>query len=802
MKKSFLFLVCILYGCIQSFSQKIVETNYYINHPDLGGDVIINSSTTETDGENNLVSFEVVASSEGEYYLSFWMCPSKLEDGTYAKYAVSVNGDILSDELCPIFGDWQSISLSQGGQVTLLKGVNVVSIIGSGSDVPSVEHVRMSKDRQKSTISSIAYDKYKTMIETESSTNALKNATMSAYLATDTLSNELLALASTDAPLYNYTYALNLSINYTFYKTVSFTQGQQVFLATNGIDNFSHILEFFSAASPESYSWSAMSNSNCMASLNVTIPATGLYYVRVRSYLNARSGLCNLNINGDNYYENIPVYSLGVRCLQGTDKVYNTFTCYSTGDPRLWIEEGSSIPGKISAYNDDYGKHADFAWGRNARIKKQFSRPVHAALLSTFSSYNPTAKCDLYIKCPNSTIMSYFDNLEDDDAIQSAPASGVYNCISWSGAITSYWEWPLSPYSSYYSSNPLTAFDNFYASRGLTRNGATEANSVVDLWAYVGSNGSREYSHASIRKGADNNAHGYDWESKPGSLMRTFHPRYALEGSNGYGQVVEYYTNSSTSTTALTLDEEIADGISEIEYVDFTTEENAYIEQRINALNSSLLSQFNNLYNNWKNKFSSTIYSNPIKIADCDEYRAVLSLCSTNKELQYAVFKHLGEGDIAAIQLVEELTLKSNQQVLQAVRAYNADNKTRAGVNIIRPVLSNTIDYVKRILSIENVGLAKSTRSATTGISYSNYKEFEIKSNLGSIQVDFSLTKPSKVSLSMIDLAGNVVFTALNDNDLDSGEHSYSLMSNCGGIYLVKLIIDGHASVKKITLNK
>lgn len=791
-----------LCGSIQSFSQKIVETSYYVNHPDLGGDVVINSSTTEMDGDNNVVSFEVEASVAGEYYLSFWMCPSKLEDGTYAKYAVSVNGNILSDGLCPKIGDWQSVSLSHGGTVTLNKGVNIISVLGSGSDVPSVEHVKMSTVRQKSIINGDAYDQYKSYLEEESSANAMQNAIMATSLNTDTLSNELLALASTDAPLYNYTYALNLSINYTFYKTVSFTQGQQVFLATNGVDNFTHILEFFSAASPESYSWSAMSNSNCMASLNVTIPATGLYYVRVRSYLNARSGLCNLNINGENYYENIPVYSLGVRCLQGTDQVYNTFTCYSTGDPRLWIEEGSSIPGKISAYNDDYGKRADFAWGRNARIKKQFSRPVHAALLSTFSSYNPTAKCDLYIKCPNSTIMPYFDKLKDDDAIQSAPASGVYNCISWSGAITSYWEWPCSPYSSYYSTDPLTAFDNFYTSRGLTRNGATEANSVVDLWAYVGSDDSRDYSHASIRKGADSNAHGYDWESKPGSLMRTFHPRYALEGNDGYGQVVEYYTNSNTSTTVLTLDEEIADGISEIEYVDFTAEENTYINQRINTLNSSLLSQFNNLYNNWNNVFTNTIYSNPVKIADCNEYRAVLNLCSANKGLQYAVFKHLGDGDIAAIKLVEDLTLSANQPVLQAVRAYNAANKTRAGVNVIRPVLSNTIDYVKRLLSIENASLVKSTRSATTGISYSNYKEFDVTSTLDNVHVTFSLSNPSKVSLSMVDLSGNIVCAALTDDSLESGDYSYNLTSSKGNVYLVKLVIDGHVSVKKIILNK
>ena len=85
------------------------------------------------------------------------------------------------------------------------------------------------------------------------------------------------------------------------------------------------------------------------------------------------------------------------------------------------------------------------------------------------------------MKCMESDLPEYFGNLEEDDAIQSAPASTQYNCISWSGAITSYWEWPPYETSSFYSPNPLTAFDNFYASRGLTRSGATANNGVVAL---------------------------------------------------------------------------------------------------------------------------------------------------------------------------------------------------------------------------------------------------------------------------------------------------------------------------------
>lgn len=795
---------------IQSFSQSIVETDYYASHTDLGGDVVINKSTKEVEGNKAIVSFEIEAPTAGEYYVSFWLFPTKLSDGTFAHYDVSANGNLITDKIIPIHGDWQAITLSQGGKISLNKGVNTVSIIGEVPDVPNVEHIRLSSVLQKAQINSAKYDLYKTAVVQESITNIAENLLLTTSTSSDTLStnNFLMANATstatnTDNPLYNYSYMLDVNFNYTFYKTVSFTEGQQIFLATNGVNNFSHILELFSSTSPENYSWTAMSNSNCMASLNITIPQTGMYYVRVRSYLNAHSGLCNLNINGQNYYENIPIFSVGVRYTQDTDKTYNTFTCKNTGDPRLWIEEGSSIPGKISAFNDDYGKIGDFSWGLNSRIKKKYTRPVHAVLLSAYSSYNPTGKCDLYIKCQNSTVMPYFSNLKEDDAIQSAPASDVYNCISWSGAITSYWEWPPYVGSSFYSPNPLTAFDNFYASRGFTRSGATESNAVVALWANVSASGDRNYTHGSVTKGADDNAHGYDWESKPGALMRTFHPRDALNGSS-YGQIVEYYRKANTSVSSfMTLEEEIADGIAQIEYVDFDSDENEVIAQKINTINNNVLSQFRTLYNQWRTVTENTIYSNPEQIANCQEYVNVLNFCKSNPILIYAIYQELGNGDnIAAIKLIEDLTLSDNLSVMQSVRENSAARLTRSSVKTVRPIHSNFVAYVKELLAIENVELAKTRKISgeTTGISYSNFTEFSYSSSAGTLFVNFTLNSTSKVSLNLLDLSGNIICCALNGKTLNSGDYSFKLKTVNGNIYLVQLIIDGHVNVKKVII--
>lgn len=121
-----------------------------------------------------------------------------------------------------------------------------------------------------------------------------------------------------------------------------------------------------------------------------------------------------------------------------------------------------------------------------------------------------------------------------------------YNCISWAGGITSHWVWPADSLSSYSAPDSLSAFDIFFASRGFTRTGATEDNSVIDLWSrYDSVLFKSEYTHASIRKRADSNAHGYDWESKAGALIRAFHPRYAL-ASKYYAEVVGHYIKTTT----------------------------------------------------------------------------------------------------------------------------------------------------------------------------------------------------------------------------------------------------------------
>lgn len=175
-KKVLFLLACLFMYGAESFSQKLVETDYYLNNPTLGGDVVIKKNTKEVNGDNAITSFEVEVSNTGEYYASFWMFPTKLKDGTFASYDVAVNGNVLTEKLNPTVGDWQSLSLSNNGRIFLKKGANIVSVIGKVPDVPNVEHVKFSVEYAQSRINDNAYKEYKTEVSFESAKFAEDNA--------------------------------------------------------------------------------------------------------------------------------------------------------------------------------------------------------------------------------------------------------------------------------------------------------------------------------------------------------------------------------------------------------------------------------------------------------------------------------------------------------------------------------------------------------------------------------------------------------------------------------------------------
>ena len=257
MKKLIFIILALCSVTIQCFSQKIIKSSYYSNHPELGGEVIIKQSTTEIVNDKSIISFEVEAPNSGDYYLSFWMLPVKLNDGTYVNYDVSVNGNMQRDKIIPQRGDWQSITLSSKNKIKLNKGTNTISIIGKVPLIPNVEHVRIASNLQESKIKGDLYQSYKASIVRENVDRGLKNTTN----ITDSIfnkSNLNVTKASSwippywgESPLYEYGFGLNMICKYTFYQTFHFSEGQPVSIKTTGINNITHVVEVFSCDFPE-----------------------------------------------------------------------------------------------------------------------------------------------------------------------------------------------------------------------------------------------------------------------------------------------------------------------------------------------------------------------------------------------------------------------------------------------------------------------------------------------------------------------------------------------------------------------
>lgn len=284
----------------------------------------------------------------------------------------------------------------------------------------------------------------------------------------------------------------------------------------------------------------------------------------------------------------------------------------------------------------------------------------------------------------SSQIRSLFPNLPSNNSFKSGLMSPIYNCISWSVERTDYWEWPGDRGSSYYHPNLLTAFDKLYAAYGYTRSGATADNAGIALWALNG-----EYTHASIRKNANTKKpHGFEWESKCGSLERVMHTRDALDGKS-YGKIAHYYkptSNVYSISQAITKD----------------TVNTLSLKNRISlkaSLPSRKITEFEEAYSAWKktwNNIAVAVYSNPRKYAESKEYAALLKVCTEMDKASWPLFiEKLADGDIFSINLIKDLTFTDNIKLMDEAKQ---NTLSKIGNGPLPSMYSNYINYCIKLL--------------------------------------------------------------------------------------------------------
>lgn len=354
-----------------------------------------------TDGNYNFKNFEVEASKSGAYYTEFWLLPSKYANNSYSKFIIYVNENYVG-VINPTVGNWQSARVEDHETFDLTEGTNVITIATQAPEFPEVESIKVALNDADASFSSEAYEEY------------LEDA--AAGVTYDISVEDVMNVYASDATSVGPAHYSNVPLNYTFYKTFSFTQGQEIFITTSSKDSHkidvvyygsepkfilnpgivrpidpiispinpgiinptsSNIsvgnpgviqpyvklsLPYTRATSEEmqGLSWvfpseKTLNSSMQVATAKLTIPKSGQYLVRVRHFVNGGTAVADVNVNGAYYYEDTPIALSYVDCTIPADgNYYATFTCCNNFgvDDPYLFIHGGNCD-KIVGFNDD-----------------------------------------------------------------------------------------------------------------------------------------------------------------------------------------------------------------------------------------------------------------------------------------------------------------------------------------------------------------------------------------------------------------------------------------------------------------
>ncbi len=540
---------------------------------------------------------------------------------------------------------------------------------------------------------------------------------------------------------YNYKYAENVPISYTYNTTLNLNEGEKYIFQTEKATDYPNCdteLYLFKTDITEelnyrNYTWfnDDMSNVtpiNRYSKIEVTIPVSGSYKLMAKCYDPiGKDGLCTkgyCNIYKINYKtqekvllkENAQLGGYRMALPSGmkfSTSKYNSFTTnINNCDPVMYILGENETQRKVIGYNDDYKSKGDYNWGKDARVKQNYilDKPRYI-FVSSFSL--TSGKCDIYGMCEGMYSSYNFPNLNEDDGIKSAPGSLAYNCISYSGGITIDWVDPITNVlSPWYNINSEQAFDNFYGNNPPRYSGAmtytettNEDEAVINLYK----NGD-SWTHASVRKPANEQLHGYSWESKLGSSYRIFHTLNSLNYDNpnsdkAYGHIEKRYKiadsniNSETKSNyilknEITYSESLKSGLTKIQNINITKSENMIIKNKVKNIKSEVTDNFNFLYYDWiKNSINDEVIS--------------LSSFSSNytKTIEYEKLSEFIDGNDELVELIISMylndssnvfiiTLFNDKVVCKNEKSLKIANSIRENNNIISYASENSDTYV------------------------------------------------------------------------------------------------------------
>ena len=744
------------------------------------------SDTIIIDDNKSVRRFSIYAPQSRSYYLWFWLMGVKHINGDFSSYNIMIDNNPIIDYVTTDRGDWHLYSPHNASQVYLTQGYHYISLEGTLQDIPNAERVIGNGSYFPNQLSDTLYYKRRKSHQ-QMNNNAL-------YVGPSRTIDYFPYEGDSCSPPFHYNAELNKKVYYTFCRLEYYSQGQTVNYQSEVVNGLDHVLNVFSQISPESYSWSAVSNGT-HASLEITIPQSGFYYVLVRSYNPAEWGTCNLTINNDRRFEDIPVNSSYTSIpLPGSRDNFTCFAISETGNPIiLLMDTGNS--GRVLAYNDDYPyipTLSDYDWGTNARINGAFSQGQW--IFTTSYSYPCEQRFDIYTGLWTRSALPYFPNMKDDDTICSSFPYGDYNCISWAMG-----EWLVGYWLGYFNEVSESgvwyedALDSLFNAYGYTRENATASNSMVDLWKGISpQDGYMKCTHASIKSKANQYAAGYDWESKIGGEIRIFHPRYALEGGGyAYGEVFAHYIKDIIVPYPGHLTPVLLNA-------SLNQEEINTIKEGVTNVPRGALNEFDALYDECKKNGSLSVSISIDEFEGVEPYHDLLLICKNVPVLRYLLYERICSQDILAMKLLKDLTLVGNRGIWEKVREQTlAIKKEHSSINAVMPIQTKALLLVKALLTSEE---NESSSESKDAITYSTDPVVDVICMGNQLTISYQLHTDANVSLKIGTVDGSFITPLINKKQQEAGKHHVSYTISKPGIYTIGLITNGCVYKKKITV--
>ena len=318
----------------------------------------------------------------------------------------------------------------------------------------------------------------------------------------------------------------------------------------------------------------------------------------------------------------------------------------------------------------------------------------------------------------------------------------------------------------------------------------------VALW---GQNGSNYFTHASVKKPANDQPHGYDWESKGGiSYDRFFHPKDALVG---YGEIQHYYMKSGYSFGV--------PPTKKAAYVfktaDLTNDELYLMNQMVEAFSDK--TRFEKLYKSWKNTWDDPeliIHSNPRMYAKSKHYNILLDYCENiGKEVWPLFFKKFMKGEELNMLLIEDLTKeKYTWKMNYILRQQNAEC-ARNGT-----VPSQRVNYVYYIAALlgeleKEFEREQKSNTITSVLTFDQNQLINLYPNPAGNSINIKIVGllQTDVVIKICDLSGKVL-KSISKNMM--GDHTFNINIEdiLEGTYICKIESDNAVRITKFNVIK